>query len=129
MPKAGRTYAEAGVDVEAGDAFVRHIAPLVAATARKGSRPDLKGFAGAFDLKACGFDDPLLLAATDGVGTKLRIAIDTGRHGTIGQDLVAMCVNDLIVRVGLEQPGDRTVFQKETGDQKTGQDPHAVSKA
>ena len=100
MPKAGRTYAEAGVDVEAGDAFVRHIAPLVAATARKGSRPDLKGFAGAFDLKACGFDDPLLLAATDGVGTKLRIAIDTGRHGTIGQDLVAMCVNDLIVHGG-----------------------------
>jgi phosphoribosylformylglycinamidine cyclo-ligase len=100
MSKGGRTYAAAGVDVEAGDAFVRRIAPLVAATARVGSRPDLKGFAGVFDLKACGFEDPLTLAATDGVGTKLRIAIETGQHGTIGQDLVAMCANDLIVHGG-----------------------------
>lgn len=100
MSKGGRTYAEAGVDVEAGDAFVRLIGPLVAATARKGSRPDLKGFAGVFDLKECGFSDPLMLAATDGVGTKLRIAIETGQHGTIGQDLVAMCANDLIVHGG-----------------------------
>jgi phosphoribosylformylglycinamidine cyclo-ligase len=100
MSKGGRTYAGAGVDVEAGDAFVRRIGPLVAATARVGSRPDLKGFAGAFDLKACGYSDPLLLASTDGVGTKLRIAIETGRHGTIGQDLVAMCANDLIVHGG-----------------------------
>ena len=100
MSKGGRTYADAGVDVEAGDAFVRLIGPLVAATARKGSRPDLKGFAGVFDLKECGFSDPLMLAATDGVGTKLRIAIETGQHGTIGQDLVAMCANDLIVHGG-----------------------------
>ncbi|HKK31274.1 MAG TPA: phosphoribosylformylglycinamidine cyclo-ligase [Alphaproteobacteria bacterium] len=100
MSKGSRTYAGAGVDVEAGDAFIRRIAPLVAATARAGSRPDLKGFAGAFDLKAGGFRDPLLLAATDGVGTKLRIAIETGRHGTIGQDLVAMCANDLVVHGG-----------------------------
>ncbi len=100
MSKGGRTYADAGVDVEAGDEFVRRIAPLVAATARAGSRPDLKGFAGAFDLKECGFRDPLLLAATDGVGTKLRIAIETGLHGSIGQDLVAMCANDLIVHGG-----------------------------
>ncbi|MCB9928536.1 MAG: phosphoribosylformylglycinamidine cyclo-ligase [Alphaproteobacteria bacterium] len=100
MSKGGRRYADAGVDIEAGDAFVRAIGPLVAATARMGSRPDLRGFAGAFDLKACGYRDPLLLAATDGVGTKLRIAIDTGRHDTIGQDLVAMCANDLIVHGG-----------------------------
>jgi phosphoribosylformylglycinamidine cyclo-ligase len=100
MSKGGRTYADAGVDVGAGDEFVRQIGPLVAATARLGSRPDLKGFAGVFDLKECGFRDPLMLAATDGVGTKLRIAIDTGLHGTIGQDLVAMCANDLIVHGG-----------------------------
>ena len=100
MSKGGRRYADAGVDIEAGDAFVRQIGPLVAATARSGSRPDLRGFAGAFDLKACGYADPLLLAATDGVGTKLRIAIDTGRHESIGQDLVAMCANDLIVHGG-----------------------------
>ncbi len=100
MLKGGRTYADAGVDVEAGDAFVRLIGPLVAATARMGSRPDLKGFAGVFDLKECGFHDPLMLAATDGVGTKLRPAIETGQHGTIGQDLVAMCANDLIVHGG-----------------------------
>ncbi len=100
MSKGGRRYADAGVDIEAGDAFVRQIAPLVAATARMGSRPDLKGFAGAFDVKACGYQDPLMLAATDGVGTKLRIAIETGKHDTIGQDLVAMCANDLIVHGG-----------------------------
>ena len=100
MSKGGRRYADAGVDIEAGDAFVRQIGPLVAATARTGSRPDLRGFAGVFDPKACGYADPLLLAATDGVGTKLRIAIETGRHDTIGQDLVAMCANDLIVHGG-----------------------------
>lgn len=100
MSKGGRSYADAGVDIEAGDAFVRQIAPLVAATSRIGSRPDLKGFAGVFDLKSCGYRDPLLLAATDGVGTKLRIAIETGQHETIGQDLVAMCANDLIVHGG-----------------------------
>jgi phosphoribosylformylglycinamidine cyclo-ligase len=100
MSKGGRRYADAGVDIEAGDAFVRQIGPLVAATARAGSRPDLRGFAGVFDLKACGFADPLMLAATDGVGTKLRIAIETGRHDSIGQDLVAMCANDLIVHGG-----------------------------
>lgn len=100
MSKGGRTYADAGVNVDAGDEFVRQIGPLVAATARLGSRPDLKGFAGVFDLKECGYRDPLMLAATDGVGTKLRIAIETGQHGTIGQDLVAMCANDLIVHGG-----------------------------
>jgi phosphoribosylformylglycinamidine cyclo-ligase len=93
----GLTYRQSGVDIDAGDALVDRIAPLARATRRPGADADLGGFGGLFDLKAAGFKDPILVAATDGVGTKLRIAIETGRFGTIGQDLVAMCVNDIVV--------------------------------
>ncbi len=92
----GLTYRAAGVDIDAGDALVARIKPAAAATDRPGTMGGLGGFGALFDLKAAGFRDPILVAATDGVGTKLRIAIDTGRLGTIGQDLVAMCVNDLV---------------------------------
>jgi phosphoribosylformylglycinamidine cyclo-ligase len=94
----GLTYRDAGVDIDAGDALVRRIAPLAKATRRAGADADLGGFGGLFDLKAAGFRDPVLVAATDGVGTKLKIAIETGRFGGIGQDLVAMCVNDIVVQ-------------------------------
>jgi phosphoribosylformylglycinamidine cyclo-ligase len=96
--KPPATYAEAGVSIEAGNRLVKMIAPLVKATRRPGADAEIGGFGGIFDPKAAGFRDPLLVAATDGVGTKLKLAIDSGRHGTIGQDLVAMCVNDLIVQ-------------------------------
>ncbi len=96
--KNGLTYADAGVDIDAGNALVRRIKPLAAATARAGAEGELGGFGGLFDLKAAGFDDPVLVAATDGVGTKLKIAIETGNVATVGIDLVAMCVNDLIVQ-------------------------------
>ena len=92
------TYRDAGVDIDAGNAFVKLIKPLAAITARRGADSALGGFGGLFDLKAAGFADPILVAANDGVGTKLKIAIATGRHDTIGIDLVAMCVNDLIVQ-------------------------------
>ena len=92
------TYKDAGVDIDAGDALVERIAPAAKATARPGADAALGGFGGLFDLKAAGFKDPLLVASTDGVGTKLKIAIDTGRFDTIGQDLVAMCVNDIVVQ-------------------------------
>ena len=92
------TYAEAGVDIEAGNTLVERIAPLAKATARTGADSDLGGFGGLFDLAACKFDDPVLVAANDGVGTKLKIAIESGIHDTVGIDLVAMCVNDLIVQ-------------------------------
>ncbi len=92
------TYAKAGVSIDAGNALVRAIAPLAKATARAGAGADLGGFGGFFDLKAAGFSDPLLVAANDGVGTKLKLAIDSGRHDGVGIDLVAMCVNDLIVQ-------------------------------
>ena len=92
------TYSDAGVSIEAGNQLVKMIAPLVRATRRSGADAEIGGFGGIFAPKAAGFTDPLLVAATDGVGTKLRLAIDSGRHGTIGQDLVAMCVNDLIVQ-------------------------------
>ena len=92
------TYADAGVSIEAGNHLVKMIAPLVRATKRPGADAEIGGFGGIFDVRAAGFKDPLLVAATDGVGTKLRLAIESGRHGTIGQDLVAMCVNDLIVQ-------------------------------
>ncbi len=90
-------YREAGVDVAAGNAFVEMIGPLVAATDRAGVVGRIGGFAGAFDPRAAGFSDPILFAATDGVGTKVKVAVATGRHDTIGIDLVAMCVNDLVV--------------------------------
>jgi len=92
------TYADAGVDIDAGNALVAAIKPLAKATSRPGADVDLGGFGGLFDLKRTGFRDPILVAANDGVGTKLKIAIDTGRHTTIGIDLVAMCVNDLVVQ-------------------------------
>ncbi|MBN9788101.1 phosphoribosylformylglycinamidine cyclo-ligase [Pseudonocardia sp. TMWB2A] len=92
------TYAEAGVSIETGNALVRAIAPLAKATRRPGANADLGGFGGFFDLKAAGFNDPLLVAANDGVGTKLKLAIDSGKHDTVGIDLVAMCANDLIVQ-------------------------------
>ncbi|HEX7857060.1 MAG TPA: phosphoribosylformylglycinamidine cyclo-ligase [Sphingobium sp.] len=94
----GYTYAQAGVDIAAGNALVRAIAPLAKATRRPGANADLGGFGGFFDLRAAGFKDPLLVAANDGVGTKLKLAIDTNRHATVGIDLVAMCANDLIVQ-------------------------------
>jgi phosphoribosylformylglycinamidine cyclo-ligase len=93
-----QSYRAAGVDIDAGEALVDAIKPLAKATARPGCDAGLGGFAALFDLKAAGFRDPILLATTDGVGTKLKIAIATDRHATIGQDLVAMCVNDLVVQ-------------------------------
>ena len=92
------TYKDAGVDIDAGDALVDRIAPAAKATARAGAGADLGGFGGLFDLKAAGFKDPLLVASTDGVGTKVKLAIDMKRYDTIGQDLVAMCVNDIVVQ-------------------------------
>ncbi len=92
------TYKDAGVDIDAGDALVDRIAPAAKATRRPGADADLGGFGGLFDLKAAGFRDPVLVASTDGVGTKLKIAIDTGYFKDIGQDLVAMCVNDIVVQ-------------------------------
>jgi phosphoribosylformylglycinamidine cyclo-ligase len=92
------TYAGAGVDISAGNALVRAIAPLAKATARPGTDASLGGFGGFFDLKQAGYVDPLLVAANDGVGTKLKLAIEAGRHEGVGVDLVAMCANDLIVQ-------------------------------
>jgi len=94
--KTGLTYADAGVDIDAGNALIDRIKPAAKRTNRSGVMAGLGGFGGLFDLKDAGFSDPVLVAATDGVGTKLRIAIDTGHVDTIGVDLVAMCVNDLI---------------------------------
>jgi phosphoribosylformylglycinamidine cyclo-ligase len=92
------SYREAGVDIDAGNALVQAIKPLAKATHRPGAEADLGGFGALFDLKRAGFKDPILVAANDGVGTKLRIAIDTGQHATIGIDLVAMCVNDVLAQ-------------------------------
>ena len=94
----GLTYRQAGVDIAAGDALVERIKPLARATSRAGVLGGLGGFGALFDLKAAGFQDPILVSTTDGVGTKLKVAIDTGRHGSVGIDLVAMCVNDLVVQ-------------------------------
>jgi phosphoribosylformylglycinamidine cyclo-ligase len=96
--KAALTYRQAGVDIDAGNALVEAIGPLAAKTRRPGLMGGIGGFGGLFDLKACGFKDPILVAATDGVGTKLKIAIGTGQHDGIGIDLVAMNVNDLVVQ-------------------------------
>ena len=94
----GLTYKDAGVSIEAGNALVKAIAPLARSTARPGADAELGGFGGFFDLRAAGYSDPLLVAANDGVGTKLKLAIETGRHDGVGIDLVAMCANDLIVQ-------------------------------
>ncbi len=94
----GLTYADAGVDITAGNDLVTAIKPLAKSTRRKGSTPNLGGFGGLFDLKACGYKDPVLVAANDGVGTKLKLAIDSGLHHGVGIDLVAMSVNDLVVQ-------------------------------
>ncbi len=94
----GITYKDAGVDIEAGDALVARIAPAARATRRSGADADLGGFGGLFDLAAAGFKDPVLVASTDGVGTKLKVAIETKQFAGIGQDLVAMCVNDVVVQ-------------------------------
>ena len=94
----GLTYAQAGVDIDAGNRMVELIKPLVRATARPGADAEIGGFGGLFDLKRAGFKDPMLVAGTDGVGTKVKIAIETGKHDTIGIDLVAMSVNDLVVQ-------------------------------
>ena len=91
------TYRDAGVDIDAGDAFVNVIGPLAERTRRLGSFGSLGGYAGLFDPKALNYSDPLLAASTDGVGTKVKIAIESGIHNTIGIDLVAMCVNDILV--------------------------------
>ncbi len=92
------TYAKAGVSIAAGNALVKAIVPLAKATARPGADASLGGFGGFFDLKAAGYRDPLLVAANDGVGTKLKLAIEHDRHEGVGIDLVAMCANDLIVQ-------------------------------
>jgi phosphoribosylformylglycinamidine cyclo-ligase len=94
----GLTYKDAGVDIDAGEALVARIAPAARATRRRGADADLGGFGGLFDLKAAGFKDPILVAGTDGVGTKLKLAIDTQHFEGLGQDLVAMCVNDIVVQ-------------------------------
>jgi len=96
--KKGLSYADAGVDIDAGNALVEKIKPLVRSTRRPGADGEIGGFGGLFDLKAAGFSDPVLVAANDGVGTKLKVAIESGRHDTVGIDLVAMCVNDLVVQ-------------------------------
>ena len=96
--KPGLTYAQAGVDIDAGNDMVDLLKPLVRATRRPGADAEIGGFGGLFDLKAAGFTDPILVAANDGVGTKVKIAIESGIHDSVGIDLVAMCVNDLIVQ-------------------------------
>ncbi len=94
----GLTYSDAGVDIDAGNLMVEKIKPAVRSTMRSGADGEIGGFGGLFDLKAAGFKDPILVAANDGVGTKLKIAIDADYHDTVGIDLVAMCVNDLVVQ-------------------------------
>jgi phosphoribosylformylglycinamidine cyclo-ligase len=95
---SGQSYKDAGVDVDAAAALVQRIKPLARSTARPGSDTDIGGFGGLFDPRAAGFDDPVLVAGTDGVGTKLRVALDAGLHRWVGIDLVAMCVNDIVVQ-------------------------------
>jgi len=92
------TYRDAGVDIDEGERLVELIKPAAKATARPGAEAALGGFAAGFDPKAAGFSDPIILATTDGVGTKLKIAIESGRHDGVGIDLVAMCVNDLLAQ-------------------------------
>src|SRR6201996_4693124 len=97
-PKSGLTYKDAGVDIDAGEALVARIAPAAKSTRRRGADADLGGFGGLFDLKAAGFKDPILVSGTAGGGPKLKLAIDMRKFDGIGQDLVAMCVNDIVVQ-------------------------------
>ena len=97
-PTNGLTYADAGVDIDAGNRTVDLIKDSVRSTRRPGADAEIGGFGGLFDLKAAGFIDPILVAANDGVGTKVKIAYESGRNDTVGIDLVAMCVNDLVVQ-------------------------------
>src|SRR3954462_15568696 len=96
--KNGLTYADSGVDIDAGNRLVQLIKPMVRATARAGADAEIGGFGGLFDLQRAGYVGPILVAANDGVGTKVKVAIENGRHDTIGIDLVAMSVNDLVVQ-------------------------------
>src|SRR6516225_6206232 len=96
--KNGLTYADSGVNIDAGNRLVDLIKPMVRATARAGADGEIGGFGGLFDLKAAGFKDPVLVAGTDGVGTKVKVAIEAGIPDTVGIDLVAMCVNDIVVQ-------------------------------
>src|SRR5438445_625874 len=112
MSQKPLTYADAGVSIEAGNALVKAIGPLARSTARPGADAELGGFAGFFDLKAAGYSDPLLVAANDGVGTKLKLAIELGRHDGVGIDLVAMCANDLIVQ-GAEPLEPTTIYVRQ----------------
>src|SRR5438309_2509456 len=98
MSQKPLTYADAGVSIDTGNALVKAIGPLARSTARPGADAELGGFGGFFDPRAAGYKDPLLVAANDGVGTKLKLAIETGNHSGVGIDLVAMCANDLIVQ-------------------------------
>ena len=98
MSQKPLTYADAGVSIDAGNALVKAIGPIAKSTVRAGANPELGGFGGFFDVKAAGYRDPLLVAANDGVGTKLKLAIELGIHDGVGIDLVAMCANDLIVQ-------------------------------
>ena len=98
LRKNALTYSDAGVDIDAGHALVEAIKPVVKSTRRPGSDPQIGGFGGLFDLRLAGFKDPILVAANDGVGTKLLVAIEAGLHDSVGIDLVAMCVNDLVVQ-------------------------------
>ena len=100
MAQKPLTYADAGVSIDAGNSLVKAIGPLARSTARPGADAELGGFGGFFDLKTAGYSDPLLVAANDGVGTKLKLAIEAGKHDGVGIDLVAMCANDLIVQGG-----------------------------
>ncbi|MCH7943643.1 MAG: phosphoribosylformylglycinamidine cyclo-ligase, partial [Proteobacteria bacterium] len=98
MSKNSYTYKDAGVDITAGAALVEAIGPLARATARPGAEAEIGGYGGLFDLAAAGYLDPVLVSGTDGVGTKLKIAFAAEHHGSIGIDLVAMCVNDIVTR-------------------------------
>jgi phosphoribosylformylglycinamidine cyclo-ligase len=110
-PATGRlTYADAGVDIDAGNALVERIKPLAKSTMRPGADGGLGGFGALFDPKAAGYTDPVLVAGTDGVGTKLKLAIEADKHDTVGIDLVAMCVNDLVV----QSPASRKAAARRT---------------